>query len=232
MKRYNFILFLLSLILIFCEDVNSTSENTTSNKTFLFHHDSSFNVTINEMDTLMVCSIIVQHSLEKQKNEIYSVVKRMNLTKTDSVLEKVGTDIFEQCSKKIAISDVNIYMRNLTYYYNFKWNKKFDEFTKIDYSKYINPADLNLTEDQQILMYKYQKIDEIFRQKAEENREFIQNENKKIKIGKFDLENIPGYVKILVFFGIFSLFFGGLFYLLKTLEKKPIKKDKKKKKQQ
>ena len=54
-----------------------------------------------------------------------------------------------------------------------------------------------------------------------------------LKIGKFDLDSIPGYVKGLVFFAIFGLFFGGLFYLLKSVEKKPKdKKDKKKKKTQ
>ena len=123
-------------------------------------------------------------------------------------------------------------MKNLTYFYNFKWNKKFDELSKIDYSKYMNSTDLNFTKDQHLLIYRYQKTEEVFRQKRQEDRAFIENENKKIKIGKYDLDSIPGYVKICVFCVIFSLFFGGLFYLLKSLEKKPIKKDKKKKKQQ
>ena len=232
MKRYNFILFFLPFILIFCENTNSTFRSITPNETVIVDHNRSFNMSIDEMDTLMICSLIVQESLIKQKKEIELTSKRLNLSNSALVSEKVGTDIFEQCSKKINISDVNVFMKNLTYFYNFKWNKKFDEFSKIDYSKYMNLTDLNFTRDQHLLIYRYQKTEEVFRQKRQEDREFIENENKKIKIGKYELSSIPEYVKILVFCGIFTLFFGGLFYLLKSLGKKPIKKDKKKKKQQ
>jgi len=79
-------------------------------------------------------------------------------------------------------------------------------------------------------MYKYQRVDELFRQKRADEREYIDNENKKIKIGQIDMDSIPSSIKFLVFLVILVLLFGGVFYFLKTLEKKPKEKKKKEKK--
>lgn len=248
MKKIN-ILFIALIIYIqylniICEGTNTTnstssthSNKTSSNKTekVVIDKNRPFNMTIDEMDTVMVCTIIVQTSLQKQVKEITEASKRINTT-TNAVYEKVGTDIFEQCVKKLKIADVNVFMKNLTYFNNFKWDKKFDDIAKVDYSKYNNATDLHLTINQQILMYKFQKVDEIFRQKRADNRELIDNENRKIKIGNFELDKIPGIVKGGIFTVIFGLFFIGLYLLLKSLDKKKLgkkdKKDKKKKKTQ
>ena len=118
-------------------------------------------------------------------------------------------------------------MKNLSYINSFKWVKEFDNITKIDYDKYNNETDLWLNYEQQILMYKYQRVDELFRQKRADERDNIYKENQKLKIGKIDMESIPSSIKFMVFLVILIMLFGGVFYLLKTLEKKP--KDKKKK---
>ena len=47
------------------------------------------------------------------------------------------------------------------------------------------------------------------------------------KIKEIDMDSIPSSIKFLIFLVILVLLFGGVFYFLKTLEKKP--KDKKKK---
>ena len=88
-------------------------------------------------------------------------------------------------------------------------------------------TNLRLNYEQQILMYKYQRVDELFRQKRADERDNVDKENQKLKIGKIDMESIPSSVKFMVFLVIIILLFGGVFYLLKTIEKKP--KDKKKK---
>ena len=222
---------------------NSTNEthlnDTDTNHTIkerpkvVFDKNKPLNMTVDEMDTLMLCSTLVQDTVRKEQTKIEEIAKKLNLTRSDSVYEKIGTDIFEQCVNKIDIAVVNKYIKNLTYFNNFNWESKFDELVKIDYSKYNNSTDLIFTYTQRWLMYKYQKADELFRQRRADNREFVENENRKLKIGQFDLDRIPGFVKALVFLGIFGLFFGGLFYLLKSMEKKPKeKKDRKKKKTQ
>ena len=62
-----------------------------------------------------------------------------------------------------------------------KWQKEFDDLVKVDYDKYNNETDLRLTMDQQILMYKYQRVDELFRQKKADERDNIDRENQKSK---------------------------------------------------
>ena len=122
----------------------------------------------------------------------------------------------------------------MTYFYNFKYEKDFDELTKIDFDKYKNRTSLRFSTEQQILMYKYNKINEFYTQKKADERDKIQQENRKIKIGQIDMESIPLSFKLGIFLVILILFFGGIFYILKTLQRKPKekkKKDKKKKTQ-
>ena len=248
-------LLLISLSLIICQETNKTEEPKETNKESIesnethtefdptndgknntharrqqrrdFKSKIPFNMTIDEMDTMIFCTAIVQESIKKQKEKIEALLKKFNISNSNPIYEKVGTDIFENCNKNLDIKLVNIYMKNLTFFGNFKWREEFDELSKVDYDKYNNLTDLRLTTEQQILMYKYQRVDELFRQKRADEREYIDNENKKIRIGQIDMDSIPSSIKFLVFLVILVLLFGGVFYFLKTLEKKP--KDKKKK---
>ena len=263
MASKKIILLILSLSLIACQEMNKTEEikdkeeakeqpkietitidNSTKKETNETHHRQKpkrdfkskipFNTTIDEMDTMMLCTVVVQEAIRKMKTDIESLQKKLNYSSPNQIYEKVGTDIFEKCNKNIDIKLVNIFMKNLTYLNNFKWVKEFDEIIKVDYDKYNNETDLRLTIDQQILMYKYQRVDELFRQKKADERDNIDKENQKLKIGKIDMDSIPNSIKFGVFLAILILLFGGVFYLLKKLEKKPKdkkKKDKKKKTQ-
>ncbi len=248
-------LLLISLSLIVCQEANKTEEPKKTNKEDVemnethsesytindeknnthtrrktrgdFNSKIPFNMTIDEMDTMMLCSAIVRESIKNKKAEIEALQKKLNYSNSNPIYEKVGSDIFENCNKNLDIKLVNIYMKNLSFFNNFKWRKEFDELTKVDYDKYNNESDLRLTMDQQILMYKYQRVDELFSQKRADERDNIDKENQKLKIGEIDMDSIPSSIKFLIFLVILVLFFGGVFYLLKTLEKKP--KDKKKK---
>lgn len=193
------------------------------------HQSPPFNISINEMDTLIFCSMIVQEHIKNSVKEVENVKKRLNLTSPNPIYEKYGTDIFEKCNKNVDIKMVNTYIKNFTYFYNFKWEKSFDDFTNIDFDKYANETDLRLTMDQQILMYKYNKVNEMFRIRKADDREKIEKENRKIKIGQIDMDSIPIAFKLGIFLVILVVFFGGIFYFLKTLQNKPKEKEKKKK---
>ena len=195
-----------------------------------FHSKIPFNMSEDEMDTMMLCAAIVQESVRNKKLDIEGLQKKMNLSNVNPLYEKVGTDIFEKCNKNLDIKIVKSFMNNLTYLNTFKWQKEFDDLVKVDYDKYNNETDLRLTMDQQILMYKYQRVDELFRQKKADERDNIDKENQKLKIGQIDMDSIPSSVKFMVFLVILVMLFGGVFYLLKTLEKKPKEKKKKEKK--
>jgi len=184
-------------------------------------------MTIDEMDTMILCTGVVQEHFKRKKAEVEDLQKKLNLSSSNPIYEKVGTDIFEKCNKNLDIKIVNEHIKNLSFFNNFKWRKEFEELSKVDYDKYNNETDLRLTMDQQILMYKYQRVDELFRQKRADEREFNEEENQKLKIGKLDMDSIPSSIKFLIFLVILVLLFGGIFYLLKSVEKKP--KDKKKK---
>ena len=221
-------------------DLNSTNQEKPkeANKTNYrkqqqkrdFKSKIPFNMTFDEMDTMMLCTIVVQTTVREKKEEFEALQKKLNLSNINVVYEKIGTDIFEKCNKKIDIKFVNNFIKNLTYFKDFKWSKELDDIVKVDYDKYNNETDLRLTMEQQILMYKYQKVDELFRQKRADERDNIDKENQKLKIGQIDMESIPSSVKFGIFLGILVLLFGGVFYLLKTLEKKPKDKKKNKKK--
>jgi len=229
---------LLSISLISSQSTNKTSEKVEEEppKTSANNTESSkdnrrrgppLNMTNDEMDKIMLCTVVVQEIIKKSQNEIENVNKKLNLSNINMLYEKVGTDIFEKCSKKIDIKVVNKYFKNLSLIKDFEWEKSFDEFSKIDFDKYHNASDLTYTFEQQILMYKFNKVNELFRQRRADQREVFEAENRKIRIGQIDMDSIPLTFKLGIFLVILVLFFGGIFYFLKTLEKKP--KDKKKK---
>ena len=234
-------LFLISLTLVLCQSSNkdkkenleplenmNQTNSTFNNETKM---KKPFNFSIDEMDTIIFCSGIVQEYINKHRKEIEEVAKKLNLSKTSNkAYDKIGTDIFEKCNKKIDIKIVNNVLKNLSLVNNFQWKKEFDEFTKIDYDRYMNESDLELTLEQQLLMNKYRQINGIFNARRMADREKIQNENKKIRIGKIDMETIPQSFKYGLFLVIIIIFFGGIFFFLKTLVKEPLGKKKKEKK--
>lgn len=59
-----------------------------------------YNLTYDEMDTMMFYSIIIQETIRAKKKEVEEIAKKMNLTSNNPVYDKIGTDIFEQCNKK------------------------------------------------------------------------------------------------------------------------------------
>ena len=228
-----YFLFLISFK-IFCKESNNSSKiNSTVSKNNIeekkiIDSTKSFNMTIDEMDKMMICTVIVQESIKKLESKIKNIQKKLNIS-NNIVNEKIATDIFEKCNKNIDIKTANYYIKNLTFLNSFKWEKKFDEYLQIDFDKYKNQSDLEYTIEQQVLMYKFEKVEEIYNQKKVEDREKYQKENRKIRIGEIDLEKIPSSIKLFIFMIILFLFFGGIFYFLRTLQKKPKEKKKKKK---
>jgi len=221
------------------EDINKTYEynqRKKSNNTEQSNIDKEhpYNLTYDEMDTMMFCSIVVHESIPKNKKEIEKLTKKLNLSSSEQVYDKVGTDMFEFCTKHADIKIVNNYIKKLYYFNNFKWEKKFESITQINSTKYNKKTDLYLTQSQRILMFLFQKVDELFRQKrADQTVDFekeIEQENQKIKIGNFDMNKIPLGFKLGIFLIVIIVLFGGIFYFMKMMEKKPKNKKKNKKK--
>lgn len=217
------------LFLIFSINSNEEPKTISLNKTNT-DKEKPFNLTIDEIDTMMVCSMIMEEKMKKYSNNINSVKKRLNFTKIDFVNNKVSMDIFEKCNKEIKIEKVNYYIKNLTFINDFVWEKNFDKISEINFDKYKNISDMEITAEQNTLKYKFKKAEEVFQQKQMEDRERYIKANQKIKIGSIDLENIPQNFKLGIFLIIFFIFFGSIFYYLKGLNKKLGSNPKKKKK--
>lgn len=224
--------FLFLLLLILSINCNEESKNKTLNNNTKKIVDSKkpFNITIDEIDTMMVCSIIMEQKIKKYTSKIEKLQKKLNVSTTELVTNKISADIFEQCNKLIKIEKVNYFINNLTFMNDFEWEKNFDKITEINFDKYKNITDLEYTTNQQVLMYNFQKAEEVFKQKQMEDRERYIKANQRIKIGSLDLENIPQGFKLGIFLIIFLIFFGGIFYYLKGLNKKLGSNSKKKKK--
>ena len=213
------------------EPINRTTSNRTySRKRPEYDKFRPFNLSFDEMDKMIFCTFVIQNTLKDKKDDLLNIQTKMNLSSPNIIYEKIGTDMFEKCNKNADINTVNKYIKNLTYFNNFKFEKSFKPLIDIDFDKYNNESDLVLTMEQQVLMYKYQSVEEIFRQKRADQREAFEQEEKKIKIGSLELDQIPNYIKFTAFLVVLLIIFGGIFYFLKTLEKKPKDKKKNKKK--
>ena len=85
----------------------------------------------------------------------------------------------------------------------------------INFTKYNNQSDFILTQSQRVLMYLYQRVDELYRQKRADYRDEIEQEKQKIKIGNLDMDNIPNSFKFGALLIFIILLFGGVFYFMK-----------------
>ena len=223
--------YFLFLILLISINTNEEPSNKTTNTTkTLIDSKKSFNLTVDTIDTMIVCSIIMEEKIKKYSSKIESLQKKLNVTTPELVSNKISVDIFEKCNQKINIEKVNKFIKNLTFINDFSWERYFDEISEINFDKYKNVSDLDYTSNQTLLMHYYQKAEEVFKQKQIEDRERYIKANQKIRIGNLDLENIPQNFKLGIFLIIFFIFFGGIFYFLKGLNKKIGSNPKKKKK--
>ena len=223
--------YFLFLILLISINTNEEPKNKTSNTTkTLIDSKKSFNLTIDTIDTMIFCSIIMDEKVKKYASKIEKLQKKLNVTTPELVSNKISVDIFEKCNQNIKIERVNKYIKNLTFVEDFYWEKYYDVISDIDFDVYKNTSDLEYTTNQTLLMHHYQKAEEVFKQKQDEDRERYIKANQKIRIGNLDLENIPQNFKLGIFLIIFLIFFGGIFYFLKGLNKKIGSNPKRKKK--
>ena len=191
----------------------------------IFKQNEAFNMTIDEMDKMMTCSLYLNQKLEEDKKIIENTSLKFDNNKTKEKFEiKIYNYIFEYCINNINNSIINKFFFNLTYLEpsDFQFNLKYN----INYSNYLY-VNLTLNKKQEDLVYKLEKVREIFEQKNILSR---YENSKKIKIGTIDINDISKSFKIVLIIIVLFMFIG-VIYLLNNLinKKKNIKKKKKKK---
>ena len=216
----------------------TTNLNKTDNsKEEIIDYTKKFNLSIDEMDKMLLCSIFIQKALSKDKDRIEALINKTNIPEDEHylVFDKIGSDIFERCYKDIDMKTVRKYFYNLSTVGDLDWDKKNDKYVEIDYDKYLNESNFNLTEEQKLLSIKFNAVKQRLTEKQKEEKEKkekIKEDQYKLKIGNFDIDNIPDNLKGFFFVLVFAIIFIGSIYLLKTLVNKPKKVKQKKKKTQ
>ena len=182
-------------------------------------------MTSSEMDKLMSCSVIMTLKTQKDKEEIEKTLEKFNSTLQEKVQGKIFTDMFEKCVDNIKEDTYSKIIKNLVVISQPDFTKDIEKLVDIDYSIYNENYNLDLTMEQQILAYKFQKVRNLFQEKMN-NPQQEGNENYNTNI--YDITKIPNSIRIILFVCVFAVLFIGTLYALKKLTYKPEKKKKKK----
>ena len=225
MEKISLLIFYSILIYFVLNQSQNKSTNLNkigNNQEEIIDYTKKFNLSIDEMDKMLLCSIFIQKALSKDKDRIEALINKTNIPEDEHylVFDKIGSDIFERCYKDIDMKTVRKYFYNLSTVGDLDWDKNNDKYVEIDYDKYLNESNFNLTEEQKLLSIKFNAVKQRLTEKQKEEKEkkeIIKEDQYKLKIGNFDIDNIPDNLKGFFFVLVFAIIFIGSIYLLKTL---------------
>ena len=215
--------------------------------------EEPLDLSVEEMDLILLCAFISQTALKNNySQEIREIAERVGETNIKKVHDKIGFSFFNVCLINIDNVTVNKYISNLTYHNNFEWEKKFDDYIKLDKDKYQKLSDVKFSIDDQIISKVIKQANEEFEKKKKNKNK---NKNKQNNINK--KENINNYksnknknvinnsiLNEIIFFIGFGIIMIIFFYVIhwcrkkdekpnndkdKNIDKKDKKKNKKKK---
>ena len=215
--------------------------------------DEPLDLSVEEMDLILLCAFISQTALKNNySQEIREIAERVGEPNIKKVHDKIGFSFFNVCLINIDNVTVNKYISNLTYHNNFEWEKKFDDYIKLDKDKYQKLSDVKFSIDDQIISKVIKQANEEFEKKKKNKNK---NKNKQNNINK--KENINNYksnknknvinnsiLNEIIFFIGFGIIMIIFFYVIhwcrkkdekpnndkdKNIDKKDKKKNKKKK---
>ena len=215
--------------------------------------EEPLDLSVEEMDIILLCAFISQTALKNNySQEIREIAERVGEPNIKKVHDKIGFSFFNVCLINIDNVTINKYISNLTYHNNFEWEKKFDDYIKLDKDKYQKLSDVKFSIDDQIISKVIKQANEEFEKKKKNKNK---NKNKQNNINK--KENINNYksnknknvinnsiLNEIIFFIGFGIIMIIFFYVIhwcrkkdekpnndkdKNIDKKDKKKNKKKK---
>ena len=97
-KMFIFILFSQLFYLILTQDQNNNSTNSSQTKEDNEDYVEKLNITIDEIDKMLLCSIFIQKGLSRDKDRIEALINKTNIPEIDHylVFEKIGSDILKR----------------------------------------------------------------------------------------------------------------------------------------
>ena len=215
--------------------------------------EEPLDLSVEEMDMILLCAFISQTALKNNySQDIRDIAERVGEPNIKKVHDKIGFSFFNVCLINIDNVTINKYISNLTYHNNFEWEKKFDDYIKLDKDKYQKLSDVKFSIDDQIISKVIKQANEEFEKKKKNKNK---NKNKQNNINK--KENINNYksnknknvinnsiLNEIIFFIGFGIIMIIFFYVIhwcrkkdekpnndkdKNIDKKDKKKNKKKK---
>ncbi len=213
--------------------------------------EEPLDLSVEEMDIILLCAFISQTALKNNySQDIRDIAERVGEPDIKKVHDKIGFSFFNVCLINIDNVTVNKYISNLTYHNNFEWEKKFDDYIKLDKDKYQKLSDVKFSIDDQIISKVVKQANEEFeKKKKNKNKNKKNNINKKENINNYKSNknknvinnSILNEIIFFIGFGIIMIIF---FYVIhwcrkkdekpnnekdKNIDKKDKKKNKKKK---
>ena len=213
--------------------------------------EEPLDLSVEEMDIILLCAFISQTALKNNySQDIRDIAERVGEPDIKKVHDKIGFSFFNVCLINIDNVTVNKYISNLTYHNNFEWEKKFDDYIKLDKDKYQKLSDVKFSIDDQIVSKVVKQANEEFeKKKKNKNKNKKNNINKKENINNYKSNknknvinnSILNEIIFFIGFGIIMIIF---FYVIhwcrkkdekpnndkdKNIDKKDKKKNKKKK---
>ena len=213
--------------------------------------EEPLDLSVEEMDMILLCAFISQTALKNNySQDIRDIAERVGEPNIKKVHDKIGFSFFNVCLINIDNVTVNKYISNLTYHNNFEWEKKFDDYIKLDKDKYQKLSDVKFSFDDQIISKVIKQANEEFeKKKKNKNKNKKNNINKKENINNYKSNkntnvinnSILNEIIFFIGFGIIMIIF---FYVIhwcrkkdekpnndkdKNIDKKDKKKNKKKK---
>jgi hypothetical protein len=190
-------------------------------------------LTIPEMDMILLCAFISQTALKKNySQDIIDIAEKIGEPDIKHVHDKIGFSFFNICLTNIDNETVSKYISNLTYHNNFVWEKKFDDYIKLDKEKYQNISDIKFSIDDQIISKVVRQSNQEFeKRKMERNKNYKSKKQKQNEIPKKENANINKNIKNktmdnnsiineILFFFYFGLIISVFFFVFNCCRKK------------
>ena len=210
--------------------------------------EEPLDLSVEEMDMILLCAFISQTALKNNySQDIRDIAERVGEPNIKKVHDKIGFSFFNVCLINIDNVTINKYISNLTYHNNFEWEKKFDDYIKLDKDKYQKLSDVKFSFDDQIISKVIKQANEEFeKKKKNKNKNKKNNINKKENINNYKSNknknvinnSILNEIIFFIGFGIIMIIFFYVIYWCRKKDEKPNndkdknidKKDKKKNK--
>ena len=112
MSNPKILVLILLLCIIACKEGNDKNNDNQKVSNFT-STNSTLNLSIDEMDKIMFCVIIVEESIKKADYKIEETMERLKLKIPNQLIDKITTEILEKCIK-VDIKIANKYIKNLT----------------------------------------------------------------------------------------------------------------------